>query len=147
MEAQGQPAETKKSQKFDNAPVSPPLMARFFCDPSIKLNSIRQEVMTTSNAHKLMYRYKHFLLYVTASWCDYCCQNEMELLGVKQMLQDKQIDGEEVPIIQLVSDTDVDVLKDLKVGFFKVPSLYFVKDKQFIQYNWYCSTRIRNADV
>ena len=135
MEDQDMQAESKISQKFDKDPISPSILSRYFCDPSIKLNSIRQEVMTSSNAHKLMYRYKHFLLYVTASWCDYCCQHEMELLGVKQMLQDKLIDGEEVPIVQLVSDTDVDVLKDLKVGFFKVPSLYFVKDKQFIQYN------------
>lgn len=82
-----------------------------------------------------MYRYKYFLLYVTASWCDYCCQHEKELLSVKQMLLEKTIEGEEIPIVQLVSDTDVDVLKELKVGFFKVPSLYFVKEKQFIQYN------------
>lgn len=82
-----------------------------------------------------MYRYKYFLLYVTASWCDYCCQQEKELLGVKQMLLDKTIDGEEIPIVQLVSDKDVEVLKELKVGFFKIPSLYFIKDKEFIQYN------------
>jgi hypothetical protein len=127
--------EPKKEYNFSKEPISPKIIGRFFCDPSIKLNSIRQEVMTSSNAHKLMYRYKHFILYVTASWCDYCCQHEMELLGVKQMLLDKSIEGEEVPIVQLNADTDVDVLKDLKVGFFKVPSLYFVKDKEFIQYN------------
>jgi hypothetical protein len=82
-----------------------------------------------------MYRYKYFLLYVTATWCDYCCQQETELLGVKQMLKDKTVEGEEIPIVQINSDTDLEALKDLKVGFFKVPSLYFVKNKEFIQYN------------
>lgn len=75
------------------------------------------------------------IIYVTASWCDYCCQMEKELLGVKQILADKTFEGEEIPIIQLHSDKDLDVLKDFKVGFFKVPSLYFVKEKQFMQYN------------
>jgi len=82
-----------------------------------------------------MYRYKYFLLYVTATWCDYCCQQEIELLGVKQMLKDKTIEGDEIPIVQINSDTAIEALKDLKVGFFKVPSLYFVKNKEFIQYN------------
>lgn len=82
-----------------------------------------------------MYRNKYFLLYVTATWCDYCCQHEKELLGVKQMLLDKTFDGEEIPIVQIHSDTDLEAIKDLKIGLFKVPSLYFVKEKQFFQYN------------
>jgi thioredoxin-related protein len=127
-------AEAEEAVKAKE-PVSPMVVGRFFCDPAIKLNSVRQEVMTTSNYNKLMYRYKYFLLYVSATWCDYCCQHEKELLGVKQMLFDKTVEGEEIPIIQINADTDIEVLKDLKVGFFKVPSLYFVKEKQFIQYN------------
>lgn len=82
-----------------------------------------------------MYRYKVFILYVTATWCDYCCQNEKELLILRDLLSDKTYDGEQIPIVQLNSDTDVEGLKELKVGFFKVPSLYFVKDKKFYQYN------------
>jgi hypothetical protein len=82
-----------------------------------------------------MYRYKYFLLYVSATWCDYCCQQEKELLGVKQMLREKTFEGEEIPIVQIQSDRDLEALKELKVGFFKVPSLYFVKNKEFIQYN------------
>jgi hypothetical protein len=128
--------EPKKAQpKFDKDPIAPAVIGRFFCDPDIKLNSVRDEVMRTTNYNKLMYRYKHFILYVSASWCDYCCQYEKELHEVKQMLSTMIIDGEEIPIIQLMADTDVEVLKDLQVGFFKVPSLYFVKEKQFIQYN------------
>jgi hypothetical protein len=83
----------------------------------------------------MIYRHKYFILYVTASWCDYCCQHEKELLGVKQMLLERTFEGEEIPIVQIHSDTDLDALKELKVGFFKVPSLYFVKEKEFIQYN------------
>jgi len=128
----GKPAAQDKEE---SEPISPIVVTKFQCDPSIKLNSVRQEVMKTNNYNKLMYRYKFFLLYVSATWCDYCCQHEKELLGVKQMLLDKTFEGEEIPIIQLNADTDMQVLKDLKVGFFKVPSLYFVKEKQFIQYN------------
>lgn len=82
-----------------------------------------------------MYRYKHFLLYVTATWCDYCCQHEKELLGVKQLLKDKLFEGEEIPIVQIFSDTYIEALKELKIGFFKVPSLYLVKERNFFQYN------------
>lgn len=82
-----------------------------------------------------MYRYKYFLLYVTATWCDFCCQQEKELHILKNILSEKRLEGEEIPIVQLNSDTDIEALKELKVGFFKVPSLYFVKDKQFYQYN------------
>ncbi len=123
------------SASLDRDPIAPQVVGRFLCDPGIKLNTVRQEVMTTKNYHKIMYRHKFFLLYVSASWCDYCCQHEKELLGVKQMLMDKTVEGEEIPIIQLQADTDLEVLKELKVGFFKVPSLYLVKEKQFIQYN------------
>lgn len=82
-----------------------------------------------------MYRYNTFLLYVTATWCDYCCQHEKELKLLKEKLVDKRIDGEELTIVQLNSDTDVEALKELKVGFFKVPSLYFVRNKKFYQFN------------
>ena len=82
-----------------------------------------------------MYRYKFFLLYVSATWCDYCCQQEKELLGLKQIIKEKTFEGEEISIVQIDSDRDLEALKELKVGFFKVPSLYFVKNKEFIQYN------------
>lgn len=84
---------------------------------------------------RLLYRYKYFLLYVTASWCDYCCQHEKELSTLKKILKDKTVDGEEIPIIQIHSNTDLEAIKELKLGFFKVPTLYFVHDRQFIQYN------------
>ena len=82
-----------------------------------------------------MYRYKSFLLYVPATWCDYCCQHEKELHLLKDLLSDKRLEGEEIPIVQVNSDTDVEALKDLKIGLFKVPSLYFVLNKRFYQYN------------
>ena len=82
-----------------------------------------------------MYRYKTFFLYVSANWCDFCCQHEKELHLLKDLISDKRILGEEIPIVQLNSDTDVEALKELKIGFFKVPSLYFVLNKRFYQYN------------
>jgi len=83
-----------------------------------------------------MYRYKSsFILYVTANWCDYCCQHEKELHKLKDLLADKKFNEEFIPIVQLNSASDVEALKELKVGFFKVPSLYFVKNRQFYQYN------------
>lgn len=92
-----------------------------------------------------MYRYKVFILYVTATWCDYCCQEEQELQKLKGYLKDKTFEGEEIPIVQIHSDTDLDALKELKVGFFKVPSVYLVKDKQFLQYNsfWKADNMLR----
>ncbi len=83
----------------------------------------------------MLYRHKYFLLYITATWCDYCCQHEKELFQVKQILLDKTIDGEEIPIVQIHSDTDLDAIKELKLGFFKVPTLFFVKDRQFYHYS------------
>jgi hypothetical protein len=127
--------EVLKTEFKDKKATSPITIGNFYCDPSIKINTIRQDVMTNDNYNLIMYRYKYFLLYVTASWCDYCCQHEKELLGVKQTLLETTFEGEEIPIVQIQSDTDLEALKDLKIGFFKVPSLYFVKDKEFIQYN------------
>jgi hypothetical protein len=83
----------------------------------------------------MIYRYKYFILFVTATWCDYCCQHEIELAEVKRMLAGRTFDGEEIPIVQIQSNTDLDAIKELKLGFFKVPTLYFVKEKEFIQYN------------
>jgi hypothetical protein len=83
----------------------------------------------------MIYRYKYFLLYVTATWCDYCCQHEKELWGVREMLDGRTWDGEEIPIVQVDSNTDLEAVKELKLGFFKVPTIYFVKEKEFIQYN------------
>ena len=55
-------------------PKVPVMYSNFVCDKDLVLNSVRQEVMTTSNYNRLFYRYKYMLIYVTASWCDYCCQ-------------------------------------------------------------------------
>ncbi len=86
------------SPSLNRDPISPLVVGRFLCDPAIKLNTVRQDVMNSKNYHKVMYRYKHFLLYVSATWCDYCCQHEKELLGVKQMLLDKLLMAKTFPL-------------------------------------------------
>ena len=82
-----------------------------------------------------MYRYKSFILYVRAVWCDFCCQHEKELRDLKELLKGKHYQGEEIPIVMLDSHADVNALRELNIGLFKVPSLYFVKEKKFTQYN------------
>lgn len=82
-----------------------------------------------------MYRYKYFILYVRANWCDYCCQHEKELLDLKELLKEKTFEGEEIPIVMIDSHSDVNALRELNVGLFKIPSLYFIKEKNFYQYN------------
>ena len=82
-----------------------------------------------------MYRYKSFILYVKAKWCDFCCQHEKELRVLKELLANKHFEGEEIPIVILDSHSDVDALRELGIGLFKIPSLYYVKEKNFYQYN------------
>jgi len=82
-----------------------------------------------------MYRYKSFVLYVRAQWCDYCCQHEKELRELKEFLAGRNFEGEEIPIVMIDSHADMQALRDLGVGLFKIPSLYFVKEKNFYQYN------------
>lgn len=50
-------------------------------------------------------------------------------------MDNKHVEGEEIPIVMLDSVNDVKVLKDLNIGLFKIPSVYYVKDKKFYQYN------------
>lgn len=98
---------------------------------------IKEDQMTNNNYMKIMYRYKTFLLFLTASWCDYCCQHLTELEKVQKMLKGKTYNGEDIPIVFVNSNEAQDALRELKVTFFKVPSLFLVKNKFFWQYNSY----------
>lgn len=92
---------------------------------------IKEDQMTNNNYMKIMYRYKTFLLFLTASWCDYCCQHLIELEKVQKMLKGKTYNGEDIPIVFVNSNEAQDALRELKVTFFKVPSLFLVKNKFF----------------
>lgn len=82
-----------------------------------------------------MYRYKSLIIYVKTNWCDYCCQQEKELRELKKHLEGKHFEGEEIPIVLLESNTDLQAVRDLGIGLFKIPSLYYVKEKKFYQFN------------
>lgn len=53
------------------------------------------------------------------------------------MLKGKTYNGEDIPIVFVNSNEAQDALRELKVTFFKVPSLFLVKNKFFWQYNSY----------
>ncbi len=82
-----------------------------------------------------MYRHKYFLLFATAGWCDYCCQQKEQLAQVAQFLSVREFEDEPVVILTLDSVKDANVLKELEIGFFKVPTLFFVNNKKFTQFN------------
>lgn len=103
--------------------------------PSIEV--IKEDEMTNNNYMKIMYRYKTFLLFLTATWCDYCCQHQEELYKLQQMLKGKTHNGDEIPIVIIYSNNAHDAIRELNITFFKVPSLFFVKDKFFHQFNTY----------
>lgn len=44
--------EVKIGKRFEKSAVSPQVVGRFFCDPEVKLNSVRQDVMTINNYSK-----------------------------------------------------------------------------------------------
>lgn len=114
---------------------SPIIFPKWTCKEQTTASAISDDEMTNHNYMKILYRYKTFLLWVVASWCDYCCQHNYELEKLKDMLRGKTFEDEDIPIVMLNSDKAGDALKELKVPFFKVPSLYLVKDKFFWQYN------------
>jgi hypothetical protein len=41
--------QATEEKKFDKNPISPMVIGRFWCDPEIKVNTVRQEVMTNTN--------------------------------------------------------------------------------------------------
>lgn len=40
---------TNQEKKFENIPIAPKVELRFSCDPDIKINTVRQDVMNSSN--------------------------------------------------------------------------------------------------
>lgn len=101
------------------------------------LEVIKEDEMMNKNYMKIMYRYKTFLLFLTATWCDYCCQHHQELYKLQQMLKGKTFNGEEIPIVIMHSNQAQDAIRELNITFFKIPSLFLVKDKFFHQFNTY----------
>lgn len=115
---------------------SPLVFPNFECGKNPPTNDdISEDIMTNNNFMKIMYRYKTYLLFVTATWCDYCCQHLEELVKLKKLLKDRTINGEDIPIVILQSNQSTEAIRELKITFFKVPSLFLVHNKQFYQYS------------
>ena len=93
-----------------------------------------QDEITNYNYNKIMYRYKRFLLYLVATWCDYCCQHNEMLKHLNSMLEFREIEGESIPIVLLRSDLHQSAVQSLNIVFFKVPTLFYVKERKFYQH-------------
>lgn len=44
--------EAKVKRNFEKSAISPQVVGRFFCDPEVKVNTVRQDVMTINNYNK-----------------------------------------------------------------------------------------------
>jgi hypothetical protein len=76
---------------------------------------------------RIVEKRKYFILYATASWCDYCCQTEMQLFELRKLLHGKRYNGEEIGIVLINTDKHMEAIKEYKLSLFKVPTIYFVK--------------------
>lgn len=117
---------------------SPLIFPNFECKKNIpSIEELKDDIMVNNNYMKIMYRYKTFLLFVTATWCDYCCQHQEQLSKLKEILKNRTIKGEDIPLVILYSNQAVEAIRELKITYFKVPTLFLVHNKQFIQYSSY----------
>ena len=114
----------------------PSLKQLFECKDSYNITNPIFPIMNYTNYEKIIKSNKIFLLYTLSTWCDYCCQQNQVLTEVYYALphqSNKKIKN--IKIFSLISDKDLPVLKQLKIGFFKVPSLYLYYENKFYQYN------------
>ena len=86
-----------------------------------------------------------FLLYITSSWCDYCCQETKILTYLQNNLYNSKnplINNIKIYLIQ--SDEYIDIIKKYKIFLAKIPSLFLVKNNdEIIQY----SSFFRKKDI
>lgn len=114
----------------------PSLMQHFECNGSFNITNPIFPIMNNTNYEKTVKSNKIFILYALSTWCDYCCQHNQVLTGVYNVLsQHSNKKVKNIKIFSLLSDKDLQVLKQLKIGFFKVPSLYLYHHNKFYQYN------------
>ena len=126
-----------KSKKQKNGDVFLSLEKGFNCQDNIKNNSF---IEINSQNEKIIFEKKiPFLLFITSSWCDYCCQEIKILSNVKNYLinsESRLIN--KIKIYQIQSDKNKNIIKNYKVFLSKIPSLYLVKSsEEIIQYSSY----------
>lgn len=122
-------------------PIIPKLEQGFKChslnNTSSPLTQTIQKI-TKDNFKSITSSLSNYLLYVSASWCDYCCQEERELLFVYNLIKSNSSSiTKPIPLFYLLSDEDLSVLIENKIGFFKVPTLYLYHNSKYIQYPHY----------
>jgi len=97
------------------------------------------------NENKIFNSNIPFLLYITSSWCDYCCQ-ETKILAYLQnsLYNSKNPLINNIKIYQIQSDEYIDIIKKYKIFLTKIPSLYLIKNNdEIIQY----SSFFRKKDI
>ena len=97
------------------------------------------------NEKKIFNSNSPFLLYITSSWCDYCCQETKILTYLQNNLYNsKNLLINNIKIYQIQSDEYIDIIKKYKIFLTKIPSLYLIKNnEEIIQY----SSFFRKKDI
>jgi hypothetical protein len=115
----------------------PKLLDGFKCYEKKPL-TIKFKDINILNYKDIISNNKIFLLYVTATWCDFCCQETYILQKFKDIIKyDNEIIIKNIQIYNLISDKNLDVLKINNIALFKIPSLYLFYHDKFIQYSSY----------
>ena len=124
----------EKSKKED---VFLSLEKGFNCKNNIKKNIFKEII--PQNEKEIFKSEIPFLLYITSTWCDYCCQETKILLKVQNfIIKSKNNSINKIKIYQIQSNEYNNIIKKYKVFLTKIPSLYLVKNnKEIIQYSSY----------
>jgi len=97
------------------------------------------------NENKIFNSNIPFLLYISSTWCDYCCQEAKILTYLQNYLYNsKNQIINNIKIYQIQSDEYIDIIKKYKIFLTKIPSLYLIKNSdEIIQY----SSFFRKKDI
>ena len=126
-----------KSKKQKNKDIFLSLEKGFNCKDNIKNNNFTE--INSQNENKIFEIKIPFLLFITSSWCDYCCQEIKILYNVQNFLfNSKNRLINQIKIYQIQSDKNNNIIKKYKIFLSKIPSLYLVKNHEdIIQYSSY----------
>ena len=124
-----------KNQEINDIFLS--LEKEFNCQ--IDNNKINFKEINYSNEEQIFEGENAFLLYVTATWCDYCCQETKILSYIQNYLfKSKNNLLNKIKIYELKSNEYNNIIKKYKIFLTKIPSLYLIKNTQeIIQYSSY----------
>ena len=97
------------------------------------------DLITSHNFKTLFHSKSPFLLYITSTWCDYCCQQSKILSYVqKNLINSNNKIIKNIRIYQIQSDENLNILKEYKIFISKIPSLYlYINTNEIIHYSYY----------